>query len=234
MLGRTNTGGGGAGLDFKIVGNPQPSNPAENTIWVDTDTPISGWIFSAAQPENPTEGMVWIRTGTASTVEFNALKKNGVMVYPLAAKQYIDGTWLDKTAKSGKGGAWVDWLVDLVLVDTNGVREGYTKSGTNNTTCTVNSNNIVVKYAGGNGSTAKCSWADIDVTEYKVLEFTLTGVSFIGSSKTIKFYVDDAASVNSTADGTYELDISKVSGFQNVGFNSQGASFTVTDWRLKH
>lgn len=108
-------GGGGAGLNFKIVGNPQPSNPAENTIWVDTDVEITSWVFSATEPENPEEGMVWITTGTASTVEFNALKKNGVMVYPISAKQYVSGEWVSKTAKSGKGGAWVDWVADTVL-----------------------------------------------------------------------------------------------------------------------
>ena len=49
MIGRTNVGGG-AGLNFKVVGNPQPSNPVENTIWVDTDTPITSWVFSATEP----------------------------------------------------------------------------------------------------------------------------------------------------------------------------------------
>ena len=33
-------GSGGAPLNFKVVGNPQPSNPKVNTIWVDTDVPI--------------------------------------------------------------------------------------------------------------------------------------------------------------------------------------------------
>ena len=227
--------GGAAGLNFEVFGGTsKPTNPKENTIWVNTNTDISEWVFSSEQPKKPVKGMVWFQTGTSATTAFNALKKNSVMVYPLYAKQYVDGAWVDRTAKSYQNGDWVEWLTDFILVDTNGVRDGYTKLGATNTTCTVNSNNIVVKYSGGNGSTAHFSWADIDVTEYKVLEFTLTGVSFIGSSKTIKFYVDDAASVNSTADGTYGLDISKVSGFQKVGFDSQGASFTVTDWRLKH
>ena len=103
-------GGGGAGLNFKIVGGTvQPENPKENTILVDTDTTITGWSFSAAQPENPTEGMVWFVTGTSSAVEFNALKRNGIHVYPISAKQYVDGAWLDKTAKSYQGGAWTEW-----------------------------------------------------------------------------------------------------------------------------
>ena len=87
MLGRTNTGGGCTSLNFKVVGNPQPSNPKEHTIWVDTDVPISSYVFSATEPEAPEEGMVWISIGTSSAVEFNALKKNALQVYPIAAKQ---------------------------------------------------------------------------------------------------------------------------------------------------
>jgi len=114
MLGRTNTGGGGGGggLNFQVIGGTTaPSNPKENTIWVDTDVEITGWDFSAAEPANPAEGMVWFSVGTASTVAFNALKKNSVMVYPLSAKQYVGGAWVDKTAKSYRGGAWADWAV---------------------------------------------------------------------------------------------------------------------------
>lgn len=100
-------GGGGASLNFKIVGGTvQPENPKENTILVDTDTTITGWSFSAAQPENPTEGMVWFATGTSSAVEFNALKRNGIHVYPISAKQYVSGAWVDKTAMIYQHGVW--------------------------------------------------------------------------------------------------------------------------------
>lgn len=102
-------GGGGASLNFKVVGNPQPSNPKENTIWVNTDTEITSWIFSATEPESPSAGMVWISTGTSSAVEFNALKKNSIQVCPLSAKQYVDGAWVDVTAMSYKGGVWSEW-----------------------------------------------------------------------------------------------------------------------------
>ena len=54
------------------------------------------------------EGMVWISIGTSSYTDFNALKKNGIMVYPLAVKQYIGGAWVGKSAKIYQGGAWVD------------------------------------------------------------------------------------------------------------------------------
>lgn len=108
-----NMTGGGAALNFRVVGNPQPENPSENTIWVDTDTEITGWVFSATEPESPHEGMVWIATGTSGPAEFNALKKNGITVCPLYAKQYVDGALVEKTAKICQNGAWADWIIYL-------------------------------------------------------------------------------------------------------------------------
>ena len=195
-------------LNFKVVGGTSaPSNPKENTIWVDTDTEIAEWHFGAEEPNvvkvekgpdlymiiaphklsagdilnftipatassvyeairiydpglskyycvrqhngtvltgwfagvrvcvrisddintigdwsgNGTayliawdsyyhpDGIVWIQTGTSSPVKFNALKKNGIQVYPLSAKQYVGGAWVAKTAKSYQSDAWKEW-----------------------------------------------------------------------------------------------------------------------------
>jgi hypothetical protein len=102
--------GGGTSLNFKVVGGTtQPTNPKENTIWVNTDTKITGWVFSATQPTEPTEGMVWVYSGTVSTVEFNALKNNAIQVYPIKAKQYIGDAWGEKETKTYRGEAWVNW-----------------------------------------------------------------------------------------------------------------------------
>lgn len=112
MLGRTNTGGGGGGggLNFQVIGGTTaPRNPKENTIWVNTDAEITGWVFSATEPETASEGMVWIFVGVSSPVAFNALKKNNITVCPMSAKQYVSGAWVDKEAKSYQNGAWVDW-----------------------------------------------------------------------------------------------------------------------------
>ena len=104
--------GGGTALNFKVIGNPQPETAKANTIWVDTDN-ITSWIFSATQPETAEEGMVWISIGTFSTAEFNALKKNSVMVYPLSAKQCVNGEWVGKTAQVYQDG-WSDlWNGEL-------------------------------------------------------------------------------------------------------------------------
>lgn len=103
-------GGGGAALNFEIVGNPQPANPKENTIWVDTDVAITSWCFDTIEPANPVPGMVWILHSTTSSAKFNALKKDGISLNPWAARQYIDGAWVGKPAAIWKDGEWVsDW-----------------------------------------------------------------------------------------------------------------------------
>lgn len=84
----------------------------------ETDYPIGGWGTADADgsalmlTQNSyyhEEGVVWITTGTFSPVAFNALKENAIQVCPISAKQYISGAWVDKSAKSYQGCAWVDW-----------------------------------------------------------------------------------------------------------------------------
>lgn len=109
-IGRTNAGGGGTSLNFKVVGGTtRPTSPKENTIWVNTDVDIPGWAFSATEPESPEAGMVWFPTGDTSNVAFNALRKNDIHVYPSGAKQYIGSEWVSKKAETYQGSQWVRW-----------------------------------------------------------------------------------------------------------------------------
>lgn len=105
------SGGGGAALNFRVLAYATEAEllavtPNENTIGIITETPITSWIFSATEPSSVGHGMVWIKTSYISSVEFNALKKNGIQVYPISAKQYIGGAWVTKTAKSWLNGEW--------------------------------------------------------------------------------------------------------------------------------
>ena len=132
----TRRGGGSAGLNFRVIGDTiAPGSPKENDIWVNTDRNISEWCFSSDDPlyfgSESAQDMVWITTGTSSTVAFDALKKNGIQVYPLYAKQYVSGAWVDKTAKSWQGGKWVEWISDLVIFEAGkgSVQAASTKKG---------------------------------------------------------------------------------------------------------
>lgn len=106
-------GAGGPGLNFKVIGNPQPETARENTVWVDTDHKITFWIFSAVRPETPQEGMVWFLTGKSSSAKFNTLRKNGVMVYPQSCEQYIDGQWVALSARVYLSGSWKSFSLYL-------------------------------------------------------------------------------------------------------------------------
>ena len=112
--------GGGTGMNFRVRAYASeellPATERENTIAVITDQKITQWEFSPSAPGNPVEGMVWFLTGTTSPAAFNALKKNSVMIYPLSAKQYVGGSWIDKTAKSYLNGVLVDWIPAGALI----------------------------------------------------------------------------------------------------------------------
>lgn len=98
---------GGVSLNFKVAGGvTRPESPRENTIWINTDVEIPSWIFSATEPEEPAEGMVWISTSSENSYGFNAMRKNGIMVYPLEAWQYSDGEWAVKDSMIYKDSVW--------------------------------------------------------------------------------------------------------------------------------
>lgn len=235
MLGRTNTGGGGSGgLNFQVIGGTAaPSNPKENMIWVNTSTKITSYIFSAKQPTG-SDGMVWITTGTVSGVEFNALKKNSIMVYPLYAKQYIDGTWINVSAMSYQNGSWVEWITKTYIYKDG---EAFTSivygSGT--------STNRKEMYLSGNPN----DLSHQVITEYRyvidnfrklVAEVSAnSGVAVvIGIAKTatnIAYFNQLTAYTSIYSTGKVELDISNISGPFNIVIAAYGnGGCNVTKW----
>lgn len=161
-------GGGGAPLNFKVVGGATaPSNPKENTIWVNTDVDITSWLFSATEPSPAESGMVWIASGTSSTRAFNALKKNGIYIYPILARQYIGGAWVIKTAKIYQSGAWRDWFDGVIF--RNGAKNDHITGGWNGYT----SGTVLTLDKSHSASTKNY----IDLTGFKRLYVTFASVS---------------------------------------------------------
>lgn len=227
-----NMNGGGIALNFRVVGGiSAPSNPAENTIWMNTEIPITDWVFSATQPEAAT-GRVWLLTGASSTVEFNALKKNGIQVYPSSAKQYVNGAWVDKEAKTYQGGVWVDWTPAGALfwhgnqcTDVTG-GWGINKSDTSSKaapTCAFESNRIHLTNNGFASSGVLSTVNKIDLTNVNVLSADITKLGscepifYVGGSRT-NWGTDKVANATCSATGIIELDVSSVTGRHYVGF----------------
>lgn len=236
---------GGAPLNFKVVGGTtQPSNPGENTIWVNTGTEVTGWVFAADQPESPSAGLVWIRTGLSSAIAFNALKKNAIQVYPICAKQYTSGAWTDVTAKSFQGGVWVDWATYLFR-DGDQMTEltnGWTfKTESGSITGSVSGNAIVFTRNGTEGQRASAfTGKTIDVTNFSKLcadvviesfgEATDQGLTLGLTSTNTSYNPTFVASQkeSSVVSKTIQLDISSVSGSYYVALYSRAAAASIT------
>ena len=126
-----------------------------------------------------TEGTLWIQSGASSPVAFNALKKNGITVYPISAKQYVSGAWVDKTAKSYQGGAWVDWITSVYLFsEANGALVDLTILKGQNAAVTIGSNNISLT---GNSAKGVLTGSKITFAKVSTLYVEAT-LSYVGTS----------------------------------------------------
>lgn len=243
---------GGASLNFKVVGGTsQPASPKENDIWVNTDTAISEWVFSAEQPTEPVEGMVWFQTAMKSNAPFNALKKNSLVIYPVKCHQYVSGAWVNETAKTYQDGAWANWEL---IVFKDGVWNGSYRfknltSGGYPPTYLYNDTNPVKfgrdSVGGGSGAYIE----GIDVTNYSTLHLTFEvgddpHYMYYGMSSDTKWY--DRSATNMVAykntlpandtKTTVTIDISAVSGsfyFKVYGYSLVAWSFSMYELRFE-
>lgn len=252
-----NMSGGGAGLNFKIVGGTvQPSNPSMNTIWVNTPNEITSWTFAPSTPSDPSEGMLWLSIKTSGSYSINVLKKNAIVFYLGACKQYTSGSWNTVQAYIYQGG-W-DFFGSLYLYD-NGKNVDYTFACTgamkhSNSGYTSNDclqNGASVKDESGmltfiNGSRAYSfieafTTEKIDCSQYDTITIkgTLTGASKTDSCM-LRFLTDigilssdNNAFTHALSTGIIDtaLDISSVSSSCYIGFTfyNEATTFKITE-----
>lgn len=252
-------GGGGtaASLNFKIVGGAaQPASPSENTIWVNTEE-ITSWMISPVEPE-AAEGLVWISTGSASAAAFNALKKNGIMVYPIAAKQYVDGAWANKAAEIYQEGVWRGFSTQALYLYQPGDQDSFAAEGLSETgsasnvavpAVTYGDESVVIlpgkhssvgSYKGGIVRTAD----KIDLSDFSTLtlEGTVEGIGNGTGKLSIWSEMGSAQNVNrvkyaSLANGSepITIDVSDLDGsyYIGLGFDSTNVQITVTMTALR-
>jgi len=108
-------GGGGGGLNFTVKAykslDVRPASAAENTIAVITDTAIPEWAISSLEPDVQLSGMLWIYSGTSGAVQFNALKKNSIVIFPGSVMQFVDGAWKYVDAYIFQNGQWIQFAL---------------------------------------------------------------------------------------------------------------------------
>lgn len=218
-------------LNYSIVGSiTEPTSPIENMIWVNTDVEITSHVFNKNEPKNPIEGMIWIYIGNTSNVNFYKLKYGDIgidEVYPISAKQYVSGAWVDVTAMSYQGGEWVEWYVWNGGLFDNGdqfekITGGWARnsklyfeySGKN--TGTVEVGNIIKLKAPASACAIATTVNKIDLTEFNTLKATETekdGFYVIVHSITSGDLQDNyIATSEKSQSGTANIDITAVTG----------------------
>ena len=234
-------GGGGSNLNFSVKTYADEetllaATPKENTIGVVTQTTVSDWSFSASEPLEPSEGSVWIQTGTVSAVEFDALKKNTLAVYPLKCKQYLSGQWEQRIACFYKDGTWIQFstLATHLFHAPEGAIVPFVSSRESAATVTIGTGAISMTYSTEmNGISAVRTETTVDLTNFSVLCFRavttalrntdaytpvvcISTTAFTASSRKTAFQ----AMVDLTADSVekvYTIDISAITGSYYVG-----------------
>ena len=208
----------------------------DNTVWIDTTTPINGYAFSAEEPASPAEGMVWFQTGLDASAPINLDRKNTVMLYPVDCMQYISGAWVYKTAQTYIGGEWLTWWQGELYVggDTfNSTTGGFVSVKFAGTApkVTYNANNVKLVQA---NQTWDGLWRTknlIDLSGFSKLSWTYSGWWIQDSENDLRLVVlpQNATDISGVAaylqrkspsdGGTYTvtLDVSKLTGKYYIG-----------------
>lgn len=238
---------GGMALNFKVVGDTiEPSNPKLNTLWVYTDEDITSWYFGADEPETPENGMVWIFTGDYSTTQINALKKNGIHLYLILAKQYISGEWVEKPTKLYTQDGWTS-LWDGTIYDNGTFYESITGQwgrwvGNITGNFYKNSDSMVVSCAGSVSTRCEVSHdKPVDLTNFNTLTVDNT-CSTKGYQRASLEVVDESGTTVASIPFYHgvrqkgKCDISKLSGkyyFRWGVVFSESASYNATVYEIK-
>lgn len=233
----------GAWANFSVNGYASEEKlladaPNENTIGVVTNTDVAGWFLGPTQPENMTDGTVWIYIGKSGKITFNALKKNGIQVYPIYAKQYVGGEWVNVEVKIYQGGEWADFIPEGAIYH-NGYEAtditggwsafiGYGDGVSYHLGKFIKSDtSIAIGYDGKQGCSVYCGPVNaMDLTNVSKISINVTGgtVDFhivVSSMRNNKAYDNAVAKQTVSGVGYHEFDISSISGTYYVSFGMQ-------------
>lgn len=202
------TGGGGGGLNVKVVAySVTPTGvAAENTIAVVTDTAITGWVMQAEEPTGES-GLVWIKVDSKSTAPIWADKKQTVLLYPVKALQYINDAWVDIDAYVYQNSEWVELSLPFLILYDNGYENPIAGEIVEDSYAGTKYDTYIFVRITGTGEGRVYTANKIDVTEYK----TLHAIVSPGGALTINLGLRD------TTTGSYSTKVSEAFSSQVAG-----------------
>lgn len=175
------------------------------------------------------------------------LNGNVAKMYPLSAKQYVSGGWVEKTTKIYKNSAWVD-LWDGTLYKNGdqytGVTGGFITNkvyvgpsgGNNKTGVTFNTNSITIN-AGADASIVS-TVKKISLTNYHYIVVSVSEINKIAyvsimANDTGNVYSERVAGVEYKSNGNMILDISNITGdYYVVIWSHNNSGFTFNEVKL--
>ena len=215
-------GSGGMGLTI-VVGTDRPTKATHNTLWVYSDVEAPMYSLSAVAPETPEPGVLWIPIGSSGRTKIiTSVGDNWITVYIISVQQYIDGKWVEKTAKVYQNGEWIDVITDLYFV----------KNGVSAFTFSLSGTNKQAQYDGyyginGGGSGYHSAWIpNVNLRGYTALRIegtfrTGTGYELCVWDKATAApdYNNHTSTVNLTESGA-TLNVSELNGIYSIGITN--------------
>lgn len=240
----------GISLNYEVVGGTTaPTNPKENTIWINTDVAIGEHQFSYTQPTTRIDGStlqagdIWLQTAETTKYNFNALKKNELYLHVKNIYQLINGGWQEAVASIYQNGAWTKFFYDTVVVDTsttapvNTWNRCYGWEDWRTTGGVSSSDGLWVRVDNDYGSMIE--QVQRDFSGYSKIEIYVTqkygvnsrdGESYFGIVETPNAAPNNAdlivKKINTTSTGTFTLDISDYNGTGYLCLNRRVGGYT--------
>lgn len=115
--GRSVSAGEYNSFTLNVIGSlTSPAQASQNTIWLITDKELTGIVMSGTEPEILAEGEVWISISDNAPSKIVApVGEELITVYPIYAKQSVNGELVDIEARTFYDGMWVDWISNITL-----------------------------------------------------------------------------------------------------------------------
>lgn len=227
--------GNGAGLNFKLKRFSAESDllsflGRENDIGIVTDFDISEYYFSPAEPESMIDGGVWIQTVNSGKVSLNILKKNAIVLDLSSCKQLVGGDLVRRAAYVFQNSEWNQFGSTALYLYEYGdlhldVTGGWATKGAA-PKITYEETSLVIEFSSTVNSGGHAYLKNrIDVTDMNLLGFE----GFSEHNKAELYVGDERIKIPST-DGTITLNVSGITGAQEIGiFSSKTSGSSAAD-----
>lgn len=220
---------GGVELNFKVVGGTtQPTNPKENTLWINTNTAITNYVFSMEEPSSKTEGMVWFKLGFTGTIGFEAINNNAnlIKLHPVTAYQRISGVWQEKQSSIYKENKWTIFRYILYVLKNKAIDPAI--GSYINVASSPMSNGVI--QATRNDGTGNYGYFSSRITlngNFKTLRVH-ANVTNVAASSSTTYLLRVGVSSTAMASGTYNSNIGKFNAYKALNVGNQWANIDIS------